>query len=59
MASPSGLYDTPKNNFMPRVGFAYKLDDKTVVRGGYGMFYGFLGQRRGDVIHSGFSHRRR
>ena len=23
---------------------------KTVLRGGYGMFYGFLGQRRGDVI---------
>ena len=32
-----------------------QLDDKTVVRGGYGMFYGFLGQRRGDVIRSGFS----
>ena len=48
---PRGLYETPKNNFMPRVGATYKLDDKTVLRGGYGMFYGFLGQRRGDVIH--------
>ena len=36
-------------------GATYKLDDKTVLRGGYGMFYGFLGQRRGDVITSGFS----
>ena len=52
---PSGLYETPKDNIMPRVGFAYKLDDRTVLRGGYGMFYGFLGQRRGDVIRSGFS----
>ena len=26
-----------------------------MLRGGYGMFYGFLGQRRGDVIQSGFS----
>jgi hypothetical protein len=30
-------------------------DSKTVLRSGYGMFYGFLGQRRGDVIRAGFS----
>ena len=53
--APSGLYDTPKDNIMPRAGFAYSLNPKTVLRGGYGMFYGFLGQRRGDVIRSGFS----
>jgi hypothetical protein len=54
---PRGLYETPKMNFMPRFGFAYRLteDGKTVVRGGYGIFFGFLGQRRGDVIQSGFS----
>lgn len=52
---PSGLYTTPKNNWMPRVGITYQLNDQTVVRGGYGMFYGFLGQRRGDVITSGFT----
>ncbi|HKA17839.1 MAG TPA: TonB-dependent receptor [Blastocatellia bacterium] len=50
-----GLYNTPKHNFMPRLGFAYQINSKTVVRGGYGLFYGFLGQRRGDVIQSGFS----
>ncbi len=27
------------NNFGPRIGFAYQLDDKTVVRSGYGVFY--------------------
>jgi hypothetical protein len=52
---PRGLYETPKKNFMPRFGFAYKLDDKTVVRGGYGIFFGFLGQRRGDVNQIGFT----
>jgi len=50
-----GLYNTPKKNFMPRFGFAYKLTEKTVVRGGYGIFFGFLGARRGDVVQSGFS----
>ena len=54
---PRGLYSTPKRNFMPRFGFAYQLtdDSKTVVRGGYGIYYGFLGQRRGDVNQTGFS----
>ncbi len=27
-----------KNNFQPRVGAAYKLNDKTVLRGGWGIF---------------------
>lgn len=53
--NPRGLYNTPKRNFMPRLGFAYKLNDKTVLRGGYGIFFGFLGQRRGDVNQIGFS----
>lgn len=29
-----------KANFAPRVGLAYKLDNRTVVRAGYGLFYG-------------------
>ena len=32
-------YDPEWNNFGPRVGFAYQLTDRTVIRGGYGMFY--------------------
>lgn len=51
----SGLYTTPKNGFLPRLGFAYKLDPKTVIRGGAGLFAGFLGERRGDVINYGYS----
>lgn len=50
-----GVYNTPKRNLMPRIGFAYQADPKTVLRGGYGIFFGFLGQRRGDVIQPGFS----
>ena len=52
---PRGVYDAPKLNLMPRVGAAYQLDSKTVLRTGYGIFFGFLGERRGDVITSGFS----
>ena len=51
----SGLYTTPKNTFLPRFGLAYQLTPKTVLRGGAGLFAGFLGERRGDVIQSGYS----
>jgi hypothetical protein len=37
----SGLYNTPMNGFLPRVGFAYALNDKTVFRGGFGLYQGF------------------
>jgi len=49
------LYKTPKNTLLPRVGFAYQLSSNTVLRGGVGLFAGFLGERRGDVITSGYS----
>ncbi|HEV2761781.1 MAG TPA: TonB-dependent receptor, partial [Pyrinomonadaceae bacterium] len=51
----SGLYETPKNTFLPRAGFAYQLNDLTVIRGGFGLFAGFLGQRRGDVFQPGYT----
>src|SRR5205823_11525174 len=40
-ASPSnrGLWPTDNHNFAPRVGFAYKITDKLVMRGGFGIFY--------------------
>ncbi|MEP6536047.1 MAG: TonB-dependent receptor [Bryobacteraceae bacterium] len=37
--SPSALWNMPKNNLAPRIGAAYRLDEKTVVRGGYGIYY--------------------
>jgi roadblock/LC7 domain-containing protein len=33
------LYEADRNNFAPRIGFAYSANDKTVVRGGYGIFF--------------------
>ena len=35
--------DLDKNNFSPRVGFAYQVNPKTTVRGSFGIFYGGLG----------------
>jgi outer membrane receptor protein involved in Fe transport len=32
------IYKGDRNNFSPRVGFAYTIDDATVVRGGVGVF---------------------
>ncbi len=36
------MYALDKNNFMPRFGIAYKLNDKTVLRAGYGIFYSYM-----------------
>ncbi len=33
------LIKTDKNNFAPRIGLAWSLNDKTVIRAGYGRFY--------------------
>jgi hypothetical protein len=35
----NNLRETKYLNFAPRVGIAYSLDDKTVVRAGFGIFY--------------------
>ena len=34
-----GLIEPDKTNFGPRFGFAYSINDRTVVRGGYGIYY--------------------
>lgn len=52
---PHALWTAPKNDFMPRIGFAYALTPKTVLRGGYGIFYDQLGITRQSVIQTGFT----
>jgi hypothetical protein len=37
--APRQLVPQDRNNFAPRVGFAYQLTKKTVIRSGYGVFY--------------------
>jgi hypothetical protein len=37
--SDHNIMRTNYNNFGPRLGFAYKLDDRTVIRGGFGIVY--------------------
>ncbi len=32
-------FDADRNNFQPRIGFAYALNPKTAIRSGYGLFY--------------------
>ena len=41
----NGLISPDYNNFAPRVGLAYKITNKLVLRSGYGIFYG--GQENG------------
>jgi Carboxypeptidase regulatory-like domain len=33
-----GFWDADKNNVQPRIGIAFQLNDKTVLRGGWGIF---------------------
>ncbi len=40
--SNRSLVESQKNNFAPRVGIAYTLDEKTVMRAGFGIFFGGL-----------------
>jgi outer membrane receptor protein involved in Fe transport len=36
------LVEPDRNNLGPRLGVVYQLNEKTVLRGGYGMFFNFL-----------------
>ena len=39
------LVPNDKNNFAPRIGFAYSISDRVVLRGGYGVYYDRLSTR--------------
>jgi hypothetical protein len=54
----SQIVNTYHNAWGPRVGFAYAYNDKTVLRGGYGIFYtrrGAVGGRENARVGSGFT----
>jgi len=50
-SSNRGAWETTKFNFAPRFGMAYKITDKLVFRGGYGIFY----PQTGGGTRDGFS----
>lgn len=39
---PESLTTISEKNFAPRIGIAYRIGSKTVVRGGYGLFFDFI-----------------
>ncbi|MEK7404753.1 MAG: TonB-dependent receptor, partial [Acidobacteriota bacterium] len=52
---PRALWTTDKNNIMPRIGFAYAMNPRTVWRAGYGIFFDPLGVTRQHVNQAGFN----
>ncbi|MEZ5399941.1 MAG: TonB-dependent receptor [Bryobacteraceae bacterium] len=51
---PRGAFNPDKNNFQPRFGAAYRVTERMVIRGGYGLYY--LGQNEAGSSQ-GFSRR--
>jgi hypothetical protein len=53
--SDRGLVDPDYNNFGPRLGFAYNMFEKTVIRGGYGLGYVYLNRLgSADILGTNF-----
>jgi hypothetical protein len=56
---PGKLWSTTANNVAPRIGAAYEITPRTVIRGGYGLFYdlgyGNVGAAGSDFPYSRFS----
>ena len=53
--NPRTLWKYMKTNFMPRFGLAYTITPKTVVRGGFGIYYEPIGVFDQNVSQTGFS----
>lgn len=55
-ASRSLNLEAAKMNFAPRVGFAYSVDEKTVIRSAFGAFYSQIFSNMGGVVlYPGFT----
>jgi len=54
-ASASLNLTTPMSDFAPRIGAAYSINDKTVIRAAFGVFYGTIFQNLGgQLAYPGF-----
>jgi hypothetical protein len=49
-SNSNGLVNSRWNNFAPRLGFAYQVTPKTVLRGGFGLFYSPENDAREDIL---------
>lgn len=53
--NPRGLWNPDRNNWMPRLGMAFSLNQKTVIRAGIGVYFDTIGVDREDVNQGGFN----
>lgn len=55
--APNGrdYWSAEKTNFQPRIGLAYQLRPKTIIRAGYGIFTGSIGVNYTNTNLTGFS----
>jgi hypothetical protein len=53
--SSRGVYGSGKGVLLPRLGLAYQLTPGTVLRAGYGVFFGSLGVDTASPLQTGFS----
>ncbi|MFB3826186.1 MAG: TonB-dependent receptor domain-containing protein [Bryobacteraceae bacterium] len=53
--NPRGLRDPDYRALMPRVGFAYQINPRTVARAGYGLFFGMLGSEFYNTAMPGYN----
>ena len=54
-ANERSPYAGETNNLMPRIGFAYTMTPKTILRGGYGLFFDTLGILKTIPYQTGFT----
>lgn len=54
---PRGYWNTNTRNFLPRIGLAYQLGSRMVVRAGYGVFFETMGPDRYAPQQQGFNYR--
>jgi hypothetical protein len=48
-------FTTGKSNFLPRIGLAFQVNDKTVLRSGFGLFFDTVGINQTVPFQTGFS----